>query len=165
MLLFGCTESKTQTLNIKGDNTLNKIGLVDIEFTNWDRSEHLLIGSDSNWVNENIPEKNVELVFSDRFYLSDDEFKAIAEYLINNSSEQFTKTDVDANAKAIIVRLYKVDGTSLSFILQKDDSSNYLKKFIQHLRNLEYNQVYDEIIKKITIYDNLLDNISSSSFR
>lgn len=157
MLLVGCTESKTQTFNVNSDSLLNKTELVNIELTNWDRSEHLLIGSDSNWVKENITEKNVALLFSHKSYISQDALKYIIKFVLEHSSDEFTSSEVDAQKMAVIVHLYDVNGTKINFVFQKEKSINYIEKFIRYLSVSEYKNEYDVSIRRLMSYDSLLE--------
>lgn len=158
ILLFGCTESKTQTqtLNINIDSLLNKTEMVNIELTTWDRSEHLLIGTDSNWVKENIINKKEELWISNKSYLSKDALNYIVKFVLEHSSAQFTSLEIAPQAKALIVHLYGQNGEMIGFVFQKEKSRNYIDKFIRRLRVARYSKEYDEVIGQLVKYDSML---------
>lgn len=156
LLLFGCTESKTQTLNVISDSLLNKTELVNIELTTWDHSEYLLIGTDSNWVKENVIDKSEKLWFSDRAYLSKDALNYIVKFVLEHSSTQYTSLEIDPQVTALIVHLYGQNGEMTGFVFQKQKSKNYIEKFMSRLRVAPYNNEYDEMIKQLVKYDSIL---------
>lgn len=156
IMLFGCTESKTQTLNFNSDSLLNKTELVNIELTTWDRSEYLLIGTDSNWVKENIINKKEELWISNKSYLSKDALNYIVKFVLEHSSDQYTSLKIDHQVAALIVHLYGTNGEMIGFVFQKEKSRNYIDQFIRRLRVAPYSKEYDEVISQLVKYDSIL---------
>lgn len=151
ILLIGCTESNTQTLN--SSSFIKTTELINIQLNSWDRSENLLIGVDSNWVQENIVQRNEALLFSDQLYISKDALKYMLQFIIEHSSEQFSSSEIDAQVMAIIVSLYDGNGDEISFVFQKEKAINYLKQFIKYLRISEYTKEYDSLIKQLVNYE------------
>lgn len=155
ILLIGCTESNTQTLN--STSFIKTTELINIQLNSWDRSENLLIGVDSNWVQENIIQRNEALLFSDKLYLSKDALRYMLNFIIEHSSEQFISSEIDAKEIAVIVYLYNGKGEEISFAFQKEKAINYIRKFIKYLRISEYNKEYDLLIRQLVTYDSQLE--------
>ncbi len=151
VLLIGCTESNTQTLN--SSSFIKTTELINIQLNSWDRSENLLIGVDSNWVQENIVQSNEALLFSDKLYLSKDALRYMLKFILEHSSEQFTSSEIDPQVMAVIVYLYDENGNEISFVFQKEKAINYIRKFIKYLRISEYNKEYDSLIKQLINYE------------